>query len=158
MVVVGCGPRLEPIQTSPLHSVAPQAILSRIPKGIWDALGYLPLSHSCSSETSKPRRFLTSFFASLLTRLFATLSAKREQGPHSRPHGRLTRYLQARLTLSGIRVQWRESSRKSRENHVTPAAVPTASRCSTPPLADKLRPQLWSLCEPPLSSLEKKTV
>jgi hypothetical protein len=47
-------------------------------------------------------RFLTSFFASLLTGLFATLSAKREQGPHCRPHGRLTRCLQARLILSGI--------------------------------------------------------
>jgi hypothetical protein len=56
------------------------------------------------------------FRPGLLTRLFATLSAKREQGPHSRPHGRLTRYLQARLILSGIRARRRKSSRKSREN------------------------------------------
>src|SRR5262249_41113244 len=42
------------------------------------------------------------FRSGLLTRLFATLSAKREQGPPCRPHGRLTRHLQARLTLSAF--------------------------------------------------------
>ena len=44
------------------------------------------------------------FRPGLLTRLFATLSAKREQGRYSRPPWRVTRYLQARLTLSGIRA------------------------------------------------------
>ena len=51
------------------------------------------------------RRDSGNFFRpGLLTRLFATLSAKREQGRYSRPPWRVTRYLQARLTLSGIRA------------------------------------------------------
>src|SRR5215472_12839617 len=55
------------------------------------------------------------FRPGLLTRLFATLSAKREQGRYSRPPWRVTRYLQTRLTLSGIRASQRKSSRKSWE-------------------------------------------
>src|SRR5262249_31491884 len=44
------------------------------------------------------------FRPELLTRLFATVSRTRDQGQHSRPHGRRTRSLQARLTVPGNRI------------------------------------------------------
>src|SRR6516162_7835699 len=59
-------------------------------------------SGSAGRRTAGTANDTTRHSASLLSGLFATLSAKREQGPHCRPHGRLTRHLQARLILSGI--------------------------------------------------------